>query len=196
MVDYESLLSQTDYILKVKVLDELSANNSFSNDNKGVITDFYSIRSIEILDAFGKEITLDKIFVSEAKTDGNIYKYSDSRTLKKNGIYLIYLGKSSEVDGYVIPNYEGAIVNLEEQFKESSPEVTLSDFNSLLIANGGDAGLVEHAVYIPGIKELSSSDKYNVTVDNTSVDYYVSAYEDKTSLLEINNHQYLIDKVD
>ena len=194
--DYESLVSQTEYFLKVKVLDEISTKNSYHNDEDDVVTEFYSKRKIEILDDFGVGIKLNEVYVSEAKVDGNIYQYSDNRSLKKEGIYLIYLMKSNLIDGYFIPIFEGAIVDLEAEFIASSPEVTLSDFISLLTADGLDSTLYEDAKYMPGIKEPNSAEKYNVSVDNKSIDYYVSPYGSENSLLEINGMQYSLEKMD
>lgn len=194
--DYESLVSQTEYFFKVKVLDEMSTENSYNIDEDGVVTEFYSKRKIEILDDFGAGIKLNEVYLSEAKIDGNIYQYSDNRSLKKDGIYLIYLMKSNQIDGYFIPIFEGAIVDLQAEFLTSSPEVTFSDFISLLKADGLDSTLYEDAKYMPGIKEPNSAEKYNVSVDNKSIDYYVSPYGTENSLLEINGMQYSLEKID
>ena len=101
--------------------------------------------------------------------------------------------KSDQIDGYFIPIFEGAIINLEEKLEDSSPEVTHSDFMSLLSANGVDSKEYANAKYIAGIKETVSSEKNNVNVDKLSIDYYLSPYGEENSILEINNIQYLIE---
>lgn len=195
IVDYGTLVNQAALFIKVRVVDELTENNSNQSDIGGS-SDFYSIRTVDILDDFGSDIKINHIIVSEAILDGVVYKYADNRSLEKDGSYLIYLVESSTTDGYAIPNFEGAIINLDESFISSSPEVILSDFNSLLKASGDNTSEFEGAVYTPGIKELESSEQYNVTVCKNSVDYYVGSFESNNSILEINSMQYVVDNLD
>lgn len=190
---YKSLIDQTDHLVMVKVLDDLSSDNSFYSEDAGNVSDFYSKREVELLDDFGSGLKFNSIYFKEAKVDRVLYKYSGNRSLKKNRTYLIYLEKNTSNDDLYVANYQGAIIDLDEKFEQSTPEVTLTDFLTLLTTDKQDTRRFEKTKYIPGIKELKAAEKYSLEVGKISIDYNIAPYEDNTSILEVGSYQYLIE---
>lgn len=188
--NFKTLDENTDLFIKIKVLDGLTLENSSHEEANGEVTEFHSKRKISVEDDFGAGTVIDYIIVSESKVGDDIYRYSNSRSLKKDGEYLVYLTKSDDLDGYEVPQFEGAIIDLQEPFKASTPDVTLSDFISLLNASGKDSTIYHQAKHLSGIKEVSNVENYNVTVGKQSIDYSVAPYGEDKSILEIDSLQY------
>lgn len=198
--NYETLVNNVDLKLRVKIMDELSSKNSYYlSQDENLVYNFYSKRTIQILDDFNSGINIDSIFNSEAIVENTHYLYEGMRPLEKGNEYIIYLEFSKDLKGYIIPVYEGAIVNVDKVIlKATDPDVVLSDFVTLLsIDDEVDEATISAygaAKYRAGILELVTVVSYDLDVNGTEINYSVGDLDAKTKILEVGGMQFVIGK--
>jgi hypothetical protein len=125
--------------------------------------------------------------------------YEGMRPLEKGNEYIIYLEFSKDLKGYIIPVYEGAIVNVDKDIpKATDPDVVLSDFVTLLsIDDEVDEATISaygSAKYQAGILELVTVVSYDLDVNGTEINYSVGDLDAKTKILEVGGMQFVIGK--
>ena len=198
--NYETLVNNVDLKLRVKIMDELSSKNShYLSQDENLVYNFYSKRTIQILDDFNSGINIDSIFNSEAIVENTHYLYEGMRPLEKGNEYIIYLEFSKDLKGYIIPVYEGAIVNVDKVIlKATDPDVVLSDFVTLLsIDDEVDEATISAygaAKYRAGVLELVTVVSYDLDVNGTEINYSVGYLDAKTKILEVGGMQFVVGK--
>ncbi len=201
ITNHRELVSATDYKLRVKVLDDLSAEKSvYSESSEGSVTDFYSKRSVRIVDDFGSDFLEDTngtaiIYNSEALVDRQIFRYASMRPLEKNKEYIVYLSYSDAIEGYIIPLFESAIVSFNQEDNATDHEAAkMSDFITILSLDESvsekDLKSLENAEYQASIREYIDVIHLNLAIENFKYDIYVSDLAQAGSVVEIDNSQY------
>lgn len=198
--NYETLVNNVDLKLRVKIMDELSSKNSYHlSQDENLVYNFYSKRTIQILDDFDSDVKIDSIFNSEAIVENTHYLYEGMRPLEKGNEYIVYLVFSKDLNGYIIPVYEGAIVNIDKNIPESSdPDVVLSDFVTLLsLDDTVDEATINsygYGKYRAGILELTTVKNYALDVDGNKINYSVGDLDARTNILEVDGMQFVVGK--
>lgn len=71
---------------------------------------------------------MGKIALNEGLFESNRFKYEGMRELKKDNKYIVALIKSDEIDVYIVPIMESALLDLNAHKASKDKDVNLADF--------------------------------------------------------------------
>lgn len=204
--NHQQLVEKTDLKLTIKVLDDLTAENSFDGTLRNQTPNddsFYSERKIEIIDAFGaseSEIAAvgDKVYVREAILEGTHHRYEATRSLIKDKEYIVYVSFSEVLGGYEIPLFESAIVSFDADVNKTENGLSVwSDFVTLLSTKSDISQMtldnLEKGNPSPGISDYADPISKTIKIGDITYQLLIVEREDNKVFIELEGHQFIVD---
>lgn len=193
LYDYQELKEQAPLIVKAKITDELSEENTVTEqdpDDPDAIIEAYSLRNIEIMEVY-KSDPLNKItkgselsVIEMAAVSGNQYIHLDGyKKMEQGGVYILFLNNDTKSGDYSIISANNGKVDLENIEESEFYDIAVKsviEYDSEL-SGAEKKRIINSEIAKKDSKETGPHIKtFDIPEDKLTINYYIDSNENRT----------------